>query len=69
MSSERPLRISVGWAIAAVPDEYLDEGALVGGPERIRERFGRWRDAGFTTLRFVNPADDAMELVARLAAA
>lgn len=56
-------------AIAAVPDEYLDEGALVGGPERIRERFGRWRDAGFTTLRFVNPADDAMELVARLAAA
>jgi alkanesulfonate monooxygenase SsuD/methylene tetrahydromethanopterin reductase-like flavin-dependent oxidoreductase (luciferase family) len=56
-------------AIAAVPDEYLDEAALIGPKERISARFTRWRDAGFTMLRFVNPSDEAMALIARLAAA
>jgi F420-dependent oxidoreductase-like protein len=54
-------------AEAAVPDEYLDEGALIGPPERIKERFGPWRDAGFTLLRFSNPTTEAMEVVARIA--
>jgi F420-dependent oxidoreductase-like protein len=33
-------------AEAAVPNELLDEVALVGPADRIRERLGRWKDAG-----------------------
>ena len=33
-------------AIALVPRELLDEVALIGPKERIRERLQRWRDAG-----------------------
>jgi alkanesulfonate monooxygenase SsuD/methylene tetrahydromethanopterin reductase-like flavin-dependent oxidoreductase (luciferase family) len=56
-------------AEAAVPDEYLDQGALIGPPPRIRERFIRWRDAGFTLLRFSDPTPEAMETIARIARA
>ena len=52
-------------AAAAVPDEYVDDGALVGPAERIAERFARWRDAGFTTLRLVNAEIPAMEAIAK----
>jgi alkanesulfonate monooxygenase SsuD/methylene tetrahydromethanopterin reductase-like flavin-dependent oxidoreductase (luciferase family) len=55
-------------AEAAVPDEFLDGGALIGPPARIRERFALWRDAGFTTLRLTRPSDEAMELIAKIAA-
>ncbi|MFN8474037.1 MAG: LLM class F420-dependent oxidoreductase [Anaerolineae bacterium] len=37
-------------AIAAVPDELVDEVALVGPKERIAERLSAWRDAGVQTL-------------------
>ena len=37
-------------AIAAVPDEFVDEGALVGPEDRIRERFRAWEDCGVTGL-------------------
>jgi F420-dependent oxidoreductase-like protein len=37
-------------AIAAVPDALIDEVALVGPPERIRDRLDAWRDAGVTRL-------------------
>jgi F420-dependent oxidoreductase-like protein len=37
-------------AIAAVPDELVDEVALCGPRERIRERLDEWREAGVTTL-------------------
>ena len=37
-------------AIAAVPDALVDEVALVGPPERIRERLEAWRACGVTTL-------------------
>ena len=37
-------------AIAAVPDELVDEIALCGPRERIRDRLGAWRDSGVTTL-------------------
>jgi F420-dependent oxidoreductase-like protein len=37
-------------AAAAVPDELADGIALVGPPERIRERLQAWRDSPVTTL-------------------
>jgi len=37
-------------AAAAVPDALVDEVALVGPPERIRDRMAAWREAGVTTL-------------------
>ena len=33
-------------AAATIPDEFIDEEAIVGPPDRIRERFRAWRDAG-----------------------
>jgi alkanesulfonate monooxygenase SsuD/methylene tetrahydromethanopterin reductase-like flavin-dependent oxidoreductase (luciferase family) len=52
-------------AAAAVPDEYVDEGMLIGSLQRIRERFTTWRDAGFTTLRIGTGRDDVLEMIAR----
>jgi alkanesulfonate monooxygenase SsuD/methylene tetrahydromethanopterin reductase-like flavin-dependent oxidoreductase (luciferase family) len=43
-------------AIAAVPDALIDEVALVGPAERIRDGLDAWRDAGVTTL-LVGTAD------------
>jgi F420-dependent oxidoreductase-like protein len=37
-------------AIAAVPDGLIDEVALVGPPERIRDRLDAWRESGVTRL-------------------
>jgi F420-dependent oxidoreductase-like protein len=37
-------------AIAAVPDELVDEVALCGPRERLRDLLGAWREAGVTTL-------------------
>ena len=37
-------------AEAAVPDALVDEVALCGPRERIREQLGAWREAGVTTL-------------------
>ena len=37
-------------AIAAVPDELVDEIALCGPRERIKDRLEAWREAGVTTL-------------------
>lgn len=37
-------------AIAAVPDEYIDNGWLVGPVARIEERARRWRDCGLTGM-------------------
>jgi F420-dependent oxidoreductase-like protein len=54
-------------AAAAVPDAFLDEAGLIGPPARIKERFMRWCDAGFTTLRFTDPTDEAMVLMSELA--
>jgi alkanesulfonate monooxygenase SsuD/methylene tetrahydromethanopterin reductase-like flavin-dependent oxidoreductase (luciferase family) len=56
-------------AIAAVPDAFLDAGALIGPPARIKQRFASWRDAGFTLLRFADPTEEAMRVIARIAQA
>ena len=53
----------------AVPDEYLDEGALVGPVERIRERFKAWEDSGATGLTITTNQPEAMELMAELTGA
>jgi F420-dependent oxidoreductase-like protein len=37
-------------AIAAVPDRFADEIALVGPPERIRDRLHAWEETPVTTL-------------------
>jgi F420-dependent oxidoreductase-like protein len=37
-------------AAAKVPDAFVDEVALVGPVERIRERLAAWRESGATTL-------------------
>ena len=37
-------------AIAAVPDELVDDVALVGPKERIADRLDAWRESGATTL-------------------
>lgn len=54
-------------ATAAVPDDYIDEGAMIGPEARIADRFAAWRDAGFTLLRMSNPSPESMEAIARIA--
>jgi F420-dependent oxidoreductase-like protein len=54
-------------AAAAVPDAYIDDGALIGPPARIAERFAVWRDAGFTLLRLMGPTPEAMDVIASVA--
>jgi F420-dependent oxidoreductase-like protein len=54
-------------AVAAVPDEFLDESSLVGPAARIRERWRAWRDSGATGLIVSGPQDAALELLAELA--
>jgi F420-dependent oxidoreductase-like protein len=54
-------------AAEAVPDEFLDEGALVGPRARIAERFREWQDSGATGLLVNASQPDAMELMAELA--
>jgi len=53
-------------AEAAVPDALVDEVALCGPRERIRERLGEWKAAGVTTL-MVGGNADALRTVAELA--
>jgi hypothetical protein len=55
-------------AVAAVPDEYIDEAALFGPRERIAARFRAWQDSGATGLTLHTAQDGAIELLAELAA-
>ncbi len=54
-------------AIAAVPDEYCDESALIGPKERIRERYEEWQDSGVTGLTVGSDQIESLELMAELA--
>ena len=54
-------------AVAAVPDDFIDEGALVGPRDRIRERFRAWVDSGATGLTVATQQDEAIELMANVA--
>jgi F420-dependent oxidoreductase-like protein len=54
-------------AIAAVPDALIDEVALVGPAERIRDRLDAWRESGVTTLLLGTPDVNALRTIAELA--
>ncbi|MEC9394983.1 MAG: hypothetical protein VYA89_03945, partial [Actinomycetota bacterium] len=54
-------------AAAAVPDEYVDDGALVGSPTRIAERFEAWCSTPVTGLTVRPTTVEEIELIARLA--
>jgi F420-dependent oxidoreductase-like protein len=53
-------------AEAAVPDELVDEVALCGPRERIRERLAEWKGSGVTTIMVVGDAQ-AVRTMAELA--
>jgi len=53
-------------AAAAVPDEYVDDEALVGPPERIKQRWKPWLDSGVTAMCFMQPDDEVLEILGRL---
>ena len=54
-------------AIAAVPDEYVDEGGLYGTPERIKEQWrANWEGMPYTGLTVHTRQEEAFELMAKL---
>lgn len=53
-------------AADAVPDEFVDQGALVGNKARIQKRFRDWEDSGITGLT-VNGNEEALRLMAEVA--
>ena len=53
-------------AIAAVPDEFVDQGALVGPADRIRKRFAAWEDCSITGLT-ISGDEQAVRLMAECA--
>ena len=60
------------WQVAyrnLLPDEYLDEGALVGPVARIKERFRAWEDSGLTGLTVGSQDEEALTLIADLTGA
>ena len=53
-------------AIETVPDEYCDEAALVGPPQRIRDRYKDWESSGATGLTLSCRQAEGLELMAEL---
>ena len=53
-------------AIAAVPDELVDEVALCGPRERIKDQLAAWRDSGVTTLICGASSIDSVRVMAEL---
>ena len=54
-------------ATDAVPDDFLDEEALVGPVDRIKERYRDWADSGLTGMTISTDQDEPLELMADLA--
>lgn len=53
-------------ASAAVPDEFVDQGALVGDKARIQKRFRDWEDSGITGLT-IGGDEQALRVMAEVA--
>src|SRR5262245_6936554 len=53
-------------AVAAVPDELVDEIALIGPKERIADRLGAWQDSGITTMIVGAQQPEALQVMAEL---
>ncbi|MGH8977765.1 MAG: LLM class flavin-dependent oxidoreductase, partial [Acidimicrobiia bacterium] len=53
-------------AAAAIPFEMIDEVALIGPKERIRDRLEPWREAGVTTMIVGAQQPEALEVMAEL---
>ena len=53
-------------AINTVPDEFVDQGALVGDRQRIQRRFKDWEDSGITGLT-ISGDEQAVRLMADVA--
>ena len=56
-----------GEAMEAIPDEFIDEMALLGPAERIRERYRAWADSGITGMHVQTTQAEALALMAELA--
>ena len=54
-------------AIAAVPDEWVDMKALVGPPERIRQRYRAWEESGADAITVRSRQPAAIEVMAEAA--
>ncbi len=54
-------------AIAAVPDEWVDERSLVGPAARIKERYRPWEDSGADSLSVRSHQMEAVEVMAKVA--
>ncbi|MBT5774638.1 MAG: LLM class F420-dependent oxidoreductase [Dehalococcoidia bacterium] len=54
-------------ALEEVPDDFLDEGALIGPPDRIRERYRAWADSGVTGITVATRQPEALDLMAEVA--
>lgn len=52
-------------AIAAVPDELIDDITLIGSPERIIDRAQAWRDTPATMLNLSTSQPQALEVMAK----
>ncbi|HEX7083065.1 MAG TPA: LLM class F420-dependent oxidoreductase [Gaiellaceae bacterium] len=53
-------------AFALMPDAFVDDVALVGPPERIRDRLAAWRESGVTTLLVQSRDPVALRTMAEL---
>ena len=53
-------------ATDAVPDEFVDQGALIGDRQRIQSRFRDWEDCGLTGMT-ISGDEEALRLMADVA--
>jgi alkanesulfonate monooxygenase SsuD/methylene tetrahydromethanopterin reductase-like flavin-dependent oxidoreductase (luciferase family) len=53
-------------AVAAVPDEMVDELYLVGSKDRIRDRFQRWKESPVGTMMVGSQDMDTLRFMAEL---
>jgi F420-dependent oxidoreductase-like protein len=53
-------------AIDAVPDEFVDQGALIGDRQRIQKRFKTWENSGITGLT-ITGSEEALRMMAEIA--